>query len=151
MQGNLEPKTQVMFDKIVLTENNQFQKKGKAAQQAQAWQNEIAHANILDPWDIEDIRTELKCITSFADKELMGQSDALDDNSFYDREFGHDDVDLVDIVTLNETSQVSLTKLKRQMHLVKQKPWPFHMLTKAITLIFFLLRIQGNADWITTR
>jgi hypothetical protein len=79
LYGNLKTRTRAMFDKMA-AEENRLPMKESTVQFTDACCNQTALGNILDAWDIEDVRTELNRPGSLADDEFPTQGDSLGDD-----------------------------------------------------------------------
>jgi hypothetical protein len=70
--------------------------KEMAAQIAQEYWIELTKENILDAWDLEETLGDWLGGTEFVNDE------GAEDNVAFDIEFGHDDVDMMDVMLIDE-------------------------------------------------
>jgi hypothetical protein len=91
-----------------IDDNSPVTKEAAAKLVHECW-SEITRENILDAWAIDEIPGDLQAWTSIARDETKPTDQVVNaqNGSGIDVEFGHDDVNMVDVLMVEETSQYS--------------------------------------------
>jgi hypothetical protein len=99
--GALKSKGRSKFDRAIANEWNQPPTKKSAVKLAHERRNEITEKNVLNAWAIQGTQPEEEREVRAAEEENSG-SGIVSDASAYEIEYGHDDVDMVDIASVEE-------------------------------------------------